>query len=226
MSSPRYHGRHRKPSAAPRVIRGAVATVGAAATIAAVTTVASPSAVAAEPAAHDWTGVAHCESSGNWSINTGNGYFGGLQFAQSTWEEFGGRSFAPRADLASRSAQIIVAERTLATQGVGAWPVCGRYLRTVAPTVDALRHSTIAKAPAPKTTASAARNQSTTASKSAPTRHRVAEAKYYRVRSGDTLSGIAASLRTPGGWRHLAELNHSTIHNPDRIFIGQRIRVA
>src|SRR5690606_20005306 len=60
----------------------------------------------------------------NWSINTGNGYYGGLQFAQSTWEGFGGTQYAPRADLASREQQIAIAEKTLASQGPGAWPVC------------------------------------------------------------------------------------------------------
>lgn len=67
-----------------------------------------------------------CESSGNWSINTGNGYHGGLQFAPSTWTGHGGGEFAPSADQATREQQIIVAERVLATQGIGAWPVCGK----------------------------------------------------------------------------------------------------
>jgi len=61
-----------------------------------------------------WDAVAQCESSGNWSINTGNGYFGGLQFSQSTWTAFGGQEYAARADLATREQQIAVAERTLA----------------------------------------------------------------------------------------------------------------
>lgn len=72
-----------------------------------------------------WDKVAKCESGGNWSINTGNGYYGGLQFSPSTWAAYGGRRFAVRADLASRAAQIAVAERVLAAQGPGAWPVCG-----------------------------------------------------------------------------------------------------
>ena len=74
----------------------------------------------------DWDAVAVCESSGNWSINTGNGYHGGLQFAPSTWTGHGGGEFAPSADQATREQQIIVAERVLATQGIGAWPVCGK----------------------------------------------------------------------------------------------------
>src|SRR6476646_2300149 len=72
-----------------------------------------------------WDRVAACESGGNWSINTGNGYYGGLQFSGSTWRAYGGGSYAPRADLASRSEQIAVAQRVLASQGPGAWPNCG-----------------------------------------------------------------------------------------------------
>lgn len=71
-----------------------------------------------------WDKVAACESSGNWSINTGNGYYGGLQFAQSTWVAYGGQRYAARADLATKAQQIAVAEKVLAGQGPGAWPVC------------------------------------------------------------------------------------------------------
>ena len=76
--------------------------------------------------AHNWDGVAQCESGGNWGINTGNGYYGGLQFSQSTWAANGG---AGSANNASKEEQVRVAENVLATQGAGAWPVCGQYLR-------------------------------------------------------------------------------------------------
>lgn len=76
----------------------------------------------------EWDQVARCESGGNWSINTGNGYHGGLQFSQGTWAAHGGSKYAPAAQLASREQQIAVAERVLATQGRGAWPVCGHCL--------------------------------------------------------------------------------------------------
>ena len=78
--------------------------------------------------AHDWDAVALCESGGNWGINTGNGYYGGLQFSPSTWLAFGGGAYAPRADLATKAQQIAVAEEVLAVQGPGAWPTCGRSL--------------------------------------------------------------------------------------------------
>ena len=73
----------------------------------------------------NWDAVAACESSGNWGINTGNGFQGGLQFAPGTWSSHGGLSYAPAANLASREEQIAVANNVLASQGIGAWPVCG-----------------------------------------------------------------------------------------------------
>ncbi|MFD4366374.1 transglycosylase family protein [Rhodococcus sp. NPDC058521] len=81
----------------------------------------------ANAATHDWDGVAQCESGGNWSTNTGNGYYGGLQFSQSTWEANGGTGSAHNA---SKAEQVRVAENVLNTQGPGAWPVCGQYLTT------------------------------------------------------------------------------------------------
>ncbi|MGI5039243.1 transglycosylase family protein, partial [Streptomyces sp. JAC128] len=74
----------------------------------------------------DWDRIAQCESSGRWNTNTGNGYHGGLQFAPSTWRAYGGGQYAPRADLATRSEQIAVGERVARSQGMGAWPTCGR----------------------------------------------------------------------------------------------------
>ena len=75
-----------------------------------------------------WDSLAECESGGDWGINTGNGYFGGLQFLGSTWLAYGGGEFAGRADLASRDEQIAVAERVRADVGFGAWPSCARRL--------------------------------------------------------------------------------------------------
>ena len=80
----------------------------------------------AQAAGSVWDDVAACESGGNWSINTGNGFHGGLQFTSSTWTAFGGGRFAPRANLASKSAQVATAQRVLAEQGPGAWPVCSQ----------------------------------------------------------------------------------------------------
>ncbi|MEN4472792.1 transglycosylase family protein [Mycolicibacterium cosmeticum] len=76
-----------------------------------------------------WDAIASCESGGNWAINTGNGYFGGVQFDQNTWERQGGLRYAQRADLATREEQIAIAEVTRARQGWGAWPVCSGRVR-------------------------------------------------------------------------------------------------
>jgi len=73
-----------------------------------------------------WDALSACESGGNWAINTGNGFYGGVQFDQNTWERHGGLRYAPRADLATREEQIAIAEVTRAVQGWGAWPVCSR----------------------------------------------------------------------------------------------------
>jgi resuscitation-promoting factor RpfB len=77
---------------------------------------------------HVWDALAGCESGGNWGINTGNGYFGGVQFDQNTWERQGGLRYAQRADLATREEQIAIAEVTRARQGWGAWPTCSARL--------------------------------------------------------------------------------------------------
>jgi hypothetical protein len=75
-----------------------------------------------------WDDLADCESGGDWAINTGNGYYGGLQFSTSTWLAHGGGDFAARADLASRDEQIAIAERVRAAGGFGAWPSCAGSL--------------------------------------------------------------------------------------------------
>lgn len=73
----------------------------------------------------NWSAIAACESGGNWSANTGNGFYGGLQFSEQTWLGYGGGQYASSANLATSAQQIAVAERVLAGQGIGAWPVCG-----------------------------------------------------------------------------------------------------
>jgi LysM repeat protein len=73
----------------------------------------------------NWSAIAACESGGNWSASTGNGFSGGLQFTQQTWVGYGGGQYAPSANLAAPAQQIAVAQRVLAGQGIGAWPVCG-----------------------------------------------------------------------------------------------------
>ncbi|MER7756821.1 transglycosylase family protein [Kitasatospora sp. NPDC097643] len=113
-------GRHRRRTQAEKAIAVAgVAGVGLAMPILTAT------GASAAPAS-TWDAVAQCESGGNWSINTGNGFYGGLQFTSGTWKAYGGTSYAPQANQASRAQQITVAEKVLASQGPGAWPVCSQ----------------------------------------------------------------------------------------------------
>jgi len=103
-----------------RKVAIAGALVGAAGAILTSTAQAAPDS--------DWDRLANCESGGNWGTNTGNGFKGGLQFTESTWNAFGGQNFAPSADQASREQQIAVAEDVLAAQGWNAWPTCSNQL--------------------------------------------------------------------------------------------------
>jgi resuscitation-promoting factor RpfA len=133
-------GRHRKPtnssvSVAKIAFTGAVLGGGGLA-------LASQANAATDS---EWDQVARCESGGNWGINTGNGYQGGLQFTPGTWRGAGGGEYAGAANMASREQQIAVAERVLARQGRGAWPVCGGPLSGSTPR----NVPTSAPAPAP-----------------------------------------------------------------------------
>ncbi|MEU1507073.1 transglycosylase family protein [Kitasatospora sp. NPDC005748] len=101
-----------------------------------------------------WDAVAQCESGGNWAINTGNGFYGGLQFTSSTWAAFGGTAYAAQANLATKAQQISVAEKVLASQGPGAWPVCSvKAGLTKGGTPAAVDTSVAAKPAAPAATA-------------------------------------------------------------------------
>ncbi|MFJ9625522.1 transglycosylase family protein [Streptomyces sp. NPDC101181] len=112
------NGRHRRPRQAPAIVVAAGVTGSAIA----IPLLGASGAHAAEAAT--WDRVAECESGGTWSADLGNGYYGGLQLSEETWSAYGGTAYAPRADLASRSQQIAVAEKVLADQGPKAWPSC------------------------------------------------------------------------------------------------------
>ena len=206
MSARKYVGCHRAAKPAARAASRAHLALAGSVTAAAAISMTAFGGSADAATAHNWDGVARCESSGNWSINTGNGYYGGLQFSRSTWLAYGGGAYASRADLASKAEQIVIAERTLRGQGVGAWPVCGRYL-----TSYTVRPATVRVAPKP-----AAKRVVTKAAPAHSTRT-------YTVRSGDTLSKIAARYHVPGGWPAIARLNH--LRNPNLIYVGQRLAI-
>jgi resuscitation-promoting factor RpfA len=149
-----------------------------------------------------WDALAQCESTGNWAINTGNGYYGGLQFSASTWAAFGGTAYAPRADLATREQQIATAEKTLAEQGWGAWPACSAKLGLgEADKAGSAAAPAAAAAPAPAV---------------AP----AASGQPYTVVVGDTLARIAAAHGLD--WQALYAANAQVIGaDPARIFPGQ-----
>jgi LysM repeat protein len=85
----------------------------------------SVSKVPAPVSSINWDAVAQCESGGDWSIDTGNGFYGGLQFTKSTWLSYGGGKYAAYANEATENEQKTIANKVLKGQGIGAWPVCG-----------------------------------------------------------------------------------------------------
>ncbi|PPS76272.1 MULTISPECIES: LysM peptidoglycan-binding domain-containing protein [Streptomyces] len=161
-----------------------------------------------------WDRIAQCESGGDWHINTGNGYYGGLQFAPSTWNAYGGTAHAPTADRASRSQQIAVATKVQRAQGWGAWPVCSARAGASggAPAAD----------PGTSTEPSAAKPSKAPA-RAAEHADRGASRGDHTVRPGDTLSGVAARHGTT--WQRLYAANKTAIGaNPDVIVPGLRLR--
>lgn len=164
-----------------------------------------------------WEKVAACESTNNWQINTGNGYYGGLQFSQSTWEAFGGGQYAARADLATKDQQIAVAEKVLKGQGPQAWPHCS------------VKAGLTRGGDAPDVAPAKARDTAKTAPRSDPKKAASptsvpTEREGYTVAGGDSLSGIAAAQELRGGWQRLYEENRKVIGgDPDLIFPGQKL---
>jgi murein DD-endopeptidase MepM/ murein hydrolase activator NlpD len=202
-------GRHRryKPSAVSR----ASLTVTASGAGLALPLISASNAGAAS--VDTWEEVADCESGGDWGINTGNGFYGGLQFLQSTWEAYGGTEYAARADLASMDQQIAVAEEVLSGQGPQAWPSCGPQAGLardgVAPDVT----------PEPEAEPAAHQQGSGTGARQASN---ATDATEYEVASGDTLFGIARDHDVSGGWRSLYDRNREVVGgNPNLIFPGQ-----
>jgi hypothetical protein len=112
-------------SAALAAIPGTAPSAPASAPQAAPAAPVQAAPVPASSGGADWSAIAACESGGNWSANTGNGFYGGLQFTEQTWLAYGGGQYASSPNLASAAEQMAVAQRVLAGQGIGAWPVCG-----------------------------------------------------------------------------------------------------
>ncbi|GAA1435817.1 hypothetical protein GCM10009601_62460 [Streptomyces thermospinosisporus] len=215
-------GRHRRYQ--PKRINRASLTVTAGGAGMALPLTMSGTAQAAD--VETWEKVAACESSNDWEIDTGNGFYGGLQFTQSTWEAFGGTRYAPRADLATREQQIAVAEKVLEGQGPGAWPVCsvraGLTRGGQTPDIDVKGGD--GKTGRGERKQRADRSSVEDVKPQRTPQSRAGRTEMYTVVTGDTLSGIAADEGVRGGWRGLYEANRSVIGaDPDLIIPGQRL---
>lgn len=213
-------GRHSRPSrrrVTPKFVIGATA-------VAVTAVVAEPWTLAHADSTPgtNWDAIAQCESGGNWATNTGNGFYGGLQFTQSTWHAYGGQGTPQNA---SREQQIAVAEKVKQGQGLGAWPVCGRHAydggaRQVRPVVDVKPVAAPPKhampAPVmPRPPSSVVRPDVLMGPELFP------GGTTYTASVGDTLTSIADVQHVFGGWQRLAELNNIT--DPNLIYPGQPI---
>ncbi|MCX4760928.1 LysM peptidoglycan-binding domain-containing protein [Streptomyces sp. NBC_01275] len=186
-----------------------------------------------------WDRIAQCESGGNWHINTGNGYYGGLQFSAGTWRAFGGGAYASTADQATRAQQISVATKVQQSQGWGAWPTCSARAGASgsAPSAGSgsAENPVSTKSSPSKSTPSRSTSSKSTSSKSSPSKSSPAKSNPstsgsshgssrgdYTVRAGDTLSTIAARHGTT--WQRIYAANQAVIGgDPDLIMPGQRL---
>jgi resuscitation-promoting factor RpfA len=182
-----------------------------------------------------WDALAQCESSGNWAINTGNGFAGGLQFTPSTWAAYGGTGSAANA---SREQQIAVAERVQAAQGWGAWPSCSAKLglsggatgavQSVPVQAAPVQAAPVQSAPVQAAPVQSAPLQSASVTQAPAGKHATAVAlsgETYTLQAGDTLSKVAEKLGIEGGWQRLADANLDAISNPNLVFAGQVIQL-
>ncbi|POX57131.1 transglycosylase [Streptomyces sp. Ru71] len=217
-------GKHRRPSKATRAL--ALAGVTGAAVAAPLMAAGNASAATAA----EWDAVAQCESGGNWSINTGNGYYGGLQFSASTWAAYGGTAYASTADKATKAQQIEIAEKVLAAQGKGAWPVCGTGLSSTpysgGSTASTTTRSTEQQSASRSAERPAAKTQKSTKTVTTPTGKKVKKGDgEYKVVKGDTLSTIAEKHHVQGGWKKLFDLNKDIVEDADLIYPGQQLHL-
>jgi LysM repeat protein len=238
-------GKHRRPSKATR----AAALAGVTGVAIAAPLMAAGNASAATTS--EWDAVAQCESGGNWSINTGNGYYGGLQFSASTWAAYGGTAYASTADRASKSQQIEIAEKVLASQGKGAWPVCGKGLSGASTggsssssggsssssgsnssnggsssTTTRSSEGQAASRSSERPAASTQKSQKSQKTVTTPTGKKVKKGDgEYKVVAGDTLSTIAAKHHVQGGWEKLFQLNKDIVEDADLIYPGQQLHL-
>jgi nucleoid-associated protein YgaU len=200
------HPTHPTPISRPhRRFRPLAVAAGAVLAVAALPPAVASAAPPTRPTAYEnascsadkgaWNCLAQCESNGRWNANTGNGYYGGLQFWQPTWEAYGGLKYAPRADLATRGEQIKVAEKIRLSQGWKAWPSCSQKVGV----------ERMARTEQPERASRGSR-------------------RTYVVERGDSLSVIARRYRVEGGWKALYAANRSAVGSrPELLAVGTRL---
>jgi len=202
--------------------------------------------------ADEWDNIAQCESSGDWNTNTGNGYYGGLQFSQSTWEAYGGKQYAPRADLATPDQQKAVAEKTLDGQGWGAWgcahargsqaeDTTGNYSQKSQETDDQQGNDQSQQKRSTGSSESSQQSAGTEQSRQSDTGQRdtggtqsqnrqsdtpafTKTGKQYTIQSGDTLGKIADAHG--GTWQELYSANTDVLTSPHMIYEGTTITLV
>jgi resuscitation-promoting factor RpfA len=177
----------------------------------------------AQAATTVWDRLAKCESGNRWHISTGNGYYGGLQFSSSTWKAFGGRKYGSQAHKATKAEQIAIARRVLAGQGPGAWPTCSR--RAGLTKANGKADKKAVPATNPGATKAKASKPAVKKAKPAVKKASIGTVKRIKVIRGDTLVKIAKRYHVKGGWRGLWRLNKKTLKNPNRIYVGQVLRI-
>ena len=173
-----------------------------------------------------WDSLAQCESGGNWSTSTGNGFSGGLQFTSSTWAAYGGTGSPANA---SREQQIAVAERVQASQGWGAWPSCASQLGLSGGGGAPVQSAPVQSAPVQSAPVKQATQVQSAPVQQAPAPKHASSiplsGETYTLQAGDTLSIVAQKLGIQGGWQHLADANLATISDPNLVFEGQVIQL-
>jgi hypothetical protein len=208
-------------------MRKAISTAAAVGSLAVATLATAGTAQAASDA--QWDRLAQCESGGNWSINTGNGFYGGLQFTHGTWVAYGGGSYGNNAHQATREQQIEIGAKVAAGQGWSAWPTCSRKagLWGTAPTAPG---SAVSRSSDQAASRSADRKplvqRKTVSHATNPAKGGSVGKGKHVVRPGETLSSIAQANSIDGGWQELFAANRSVVKNANVLRVGQVLSLA
>ena len=190
------------------------------AALAAVTAVGVVDTPAQAATTRTWDRIAHCESGGRWHINTGNGYYGGLQFSSRAWRAYGGRKYGGQAHKASKSEQITIARRVLAGQGAGAWGGCGRKAGLTKSSGKASRSAK---------PGSSSSSKKLTAKQKKAKAAKITKLKATKVatvtKKTHTLKKLAKRYHVKGGWKAIYELNKGTVKKGAKKHLKHGLRI-